>query len=182
MDKAIGLVEYKTVATGITASDEMIKTAHVELLMAQTVCPGKFIALIAGDLSAVKAAIEVGKSKYEYNLIDSFILGNPHESIFSAMNATAKFGNSGALGIVETYSAATAIVAADIAAKTAKVNILELRIARGMAGKSFVLISGEIAAVEASVQAAIQMVKEEGMLIDMSIIPNPDPKLWETLV
>ena len=58
MNKAIGMVEFKTVSSGMRAADRMVKTAEVELLQADTVCPGKFLALISGDLSAVNAAVE----------------------------------------------------------------------------------------------------------------------------
>ena len=34
--KAIGMVEYKTVSSGIKAADLIVKTAEVELLEAQT--------------------------------------------------------------------------------------------------------------------------------------------------
>ena len=57
MSKAIGMVEYKTVSAGITAADAMVKTSEVSIIEAQTVCPGKYIAIITGDLSAVKAAV-----------------------------------------------------------------------------------------------------------------------------
>lgn len=82
MSKAIGMIEFKTVSAGITAADAMVKTADVELLEAQTVCPGKYIALISGSLSAVNAAVEAAGKVREEELIDSFVLGNPHESIF----------------------------------------------------------------------------------------------------
>ena len=41
MSKAIGMGEFETVASGITAADTMLKTAEVEIVEAQTVCPGK---------------------------------------------------------------------------------------------------------------------------------------------
>ena len=41
MSKAIGMIEFKTIATGITAADAMVKTADVELVEALAVCPGK---------------------------------------------------------------------------------------------------------------------------------------------
>ena len=72
MSKAIGMIEFKTVATGITAADTMVKTSEVEIVEAQTVCPGKYIAIISGDLSAVKAAVEAASTKYEHQLIDNF--------------------------------------------------------------------------------------------------------------
>ena len=57
MSRAIGMIEFKTVSAGVTAADIMVKTASVELIEAQVVCPGKYIALITGDLSAVDAAV-----------------------------------------------------------------------------------------------------------------------------
>ena len=43
MSKAIGMIEYKTVSAGITATDIMVKTSEVDIIEAQTVCPGKYI-------------------------------------------------------------------------------------------------------------------------------------------
>ena len=54
MSKAIGMVEYKTVSAGISAADLMIKSADIEIIEASTVCPGKYIILICGALSAVR--------------------------------------------------------------------------------------------------------------------------------
>ena len=113
MSKAIGMVEYKTVSTGIQAADLMLKTADVEIIEAQTVCPGKYIVIISGDLSAVTASVEASKTQYGQQLIDYFVLGNPHESIFSAIYGAAKVENVKALGVLETFSAASIIVAAD---------------------------------------------------------------------
>ena len=90
MSKAIGMIEFKTTATGITAADAMVKTSEVEIVEAQTVCPGKYIAIITGDLSAVKAAVDAAVTTYEDKCIDSFVLGNPHESLFPAMYGTTQ--------------------------------------------------------------------------------------------
>ena len=176
MSSAIGLVEYRTISTGLKAADILIKAAEVEVLDAHPVCPGKYVILVSGRLGSVKAA------NFPEMLVDSFVLGNPHESIFSAMFGAAEFGEVEALGIVETFSVAGAIVAADVAAKTAEVRLVELRLANGMAGKSYVLFTGDVAAVTAAVEKAIATVAEEGMCLDSAIIPRPDKKLWETIV
>ena len=152
MSKAIGMIEFKTTATGITAADAMVKTSEVEIVEAQTVCPGKYIAIITGDLSAVKAAVDAAVTTYEDKCIDSFVLGNPHESLFPAMYGTTQIEGISALGILETYDAASIIEAADQAAKTAIVDVIELRIAKGMCGKSYMLLTGEVSAVEASIE------------------------------
>ncbi len=182
MNKAIGMIEFKTVSAGITAADQMVKTADVELLEAQTVCPGKYIALIAGDLSAVNAAVERAKMTREDELIDSFVLGNPDESIFPAIYGSSQIDGVDALGILETYDAASIIVAADIAAKTAIVKLIELRIAKGMCGKSYLLITGEVAACEAAIAKAKMSVGEKGMYLDSSVIAHPDPQICKSIL
>ncbi len=182
MKKAIGMVEYKTVSSGMLAADRMVKTAEVELLEATTVCPGKFMVLISGDLSAVKAAVDATATQYADTLIDSFVLGNPHESIFSALYGSTEIGSPNALGVLETFTAAAAIVAADLAAKTSQVELVELRLARGMCGKSYLLLTGEIAAVEAAIENAKKATGESGMFLDSAIIPHPDEKMWRSIL
>ena len=182
MSKAIGMVEYKTVSTGMLVADAMLKTAQVEIIEAQTVCPGKYIFIITGDLSGVNASIELARTTYSNHLIDSFILGNPHESIFPAMYGATHIERIDALGILETFSAASIFVAADEAAKTAVVDLIELRIARGMCGKSYLLLTGELSAVEASIEKAKKAVGDGAMLLDYTIIPNPDSKFLKSIL
>lgn len=182
MAKSIGMIEYTTVSTGIQAADTLVKTADVEIIEAQVVCPGKYIVIISGELSAIKASVDACKTKFGEKLIDSFVLGNVHEDVFPAIYATAEVDNPRSLGVIETFSGASAIVAADAAAKTADVKLVELRIARGMCGKSYLLLTGEVAAVTAAIENAKASAKEGGMLLDYSIIPNPDPKLWEKIL
>lgn len=182
MSKAIGMVEYKTVSAGMFVTDAMCKTAAVEIMEAQTVCPGKYIAIICGELSAVNASIELARKNYSEQLIDSFVLGNPHDGIFPAIYGTTQVDHINALGILETFSAPSIIVAADEAAKTAQVELIELRIARGMCGKSYMLLTGEVAAVEAAIGKAKKAVGESAMLLDSSIIPNPDAHLIKSIL
>ncbi len=82
-----------------------------------------------------------------------------------------------ALGILETYDAAAIIEAADKAAKTAIVDLIELRIAKGMCGKSYMLITGEVSAVEASIERAKDLAAEKGMFLDSSVIAHPDGRM-----
>lgn len=182
MSKAIGMAEYQTVSTGIEAADLMIKTADVDVIEAQTVCPGKYIIIITGELSAVKASVDATRARFGEKLIDSFVLGNPDESIFPAIYATNEIKNKSALGVLETFSAATMIVAGDVAAKTAEVELIEMRLARGMCGKSYMLITGSVAAVTAAIEKAKVAAGDKGMFLDSSIIANPDDKLWETIL
>lgn len=182
MTSALGMIEFKTVSAGITAADQMVKTASVKLIEAEAVCPGKYIALIQGELSAVKAAVERAEATRPEEFIDSFVLGNPDESIFPAIYGSAHVENVSALGILETYDASQIIVAADVAAKTAIVQLIELRIAKGMCGKSYMLITGEVAACEAAIERAKAAAGDKGMFLDSSVIANPDNQLWSNIL
>ena len=179
MSSAIGMVECTTVSTGFRAADDMAKAAEVELLQAEATCPGKFVILVTGELSAVEASVERAARAYGDKVIDTFVLGNPHESIFPAIYGTAHVDRIEALGVLETYDVAAMIVAADIAAKTAIVDLLELRLAKGMCGKSYMTLTGSVSAVSAALEAAKASAGEKGMFLDWSVINRPSDRLMK---
>ena len=182
MGKAIGMVEYKTVSAGVLATDAMVKTVDINLVKAQTVCSGKYIAVISGSISAVKAAIDAAQTLYTHQMINCFVLGNPHEAIFLAINGKSSINDVSALGILETYDVSSIIVAADEAAKAAVVDLVELRLAKEMCGKSYLMLTGEIAAVETAIERAKQVVDKDGMYLDSALMANPDKKTWKTIL
>ena len=179
MAKAIGMVEVTTVSTGFAAADEMAKAADVDILQAEVTCPGKFVILITGELSAVRASVDRAESKYKEKVIDSFVLGNPHESIFPAIYGTVQPEKLEALGVLETYDVAALIVAADNAAKTALVELLELRLAKGMCGKSYMTLTGSVSAVQAAIDRAKSDAGDKGMFLDSTVIARPSDKLMK---
>ena len=181
MKKALGMIEFKTVASGITATDTMLKTADVDVISAGPVCPGKYLATIIGEISAVKAAIEAAEAQNGAMLIDKFILGNPHESVQPAICGALDVNNKGAIGILETFTAASAVVAADTAAKTALIDLVEIRLAKGMCGKSYVILTGSVSAVTAAVEKAKSGL-EDGVFLDSSVIAGPDERLWDSIL
>lgn len=179
---SIGLVEVKNVSRGIKITDEMLKSAGITLLQSGSVCPGKYVTIVGGDLSSIKAAVDRAESMADDALIDKFVIGNLGDKVFEAMCGTAENVEKKALGIVETFTAASAILAADAAVKAAMVSLIEVRVARGMGGKCFVTMTGEVADVAAAVEAGAKLAAEEGVLINTEVIANPHPDLWETIM
>lgn len=180
--KAIGLVEIKNVARGIKVTDEMLKSAGVFLIQSGSVCPGKFVTIVGGSLSAIKAAVDHAAEVAEDSLIDKFVIGRLGDKVFEAMCGTANVTERKALGIVETFTAASAILAADAAVKAANVALIEVRVARGMGGKCFVTMTGEVADVKAAVEAGAKIAAKDGTLIGTEVIANPHPELWEAVL
>lgn len=181
MEYALGMVEFKNIAMGITVTDLMVKSSQVKIVKSLITCPGKYMVIIRGKLSAVNAAMEKS-NEYKEIITDYFILGNPHESVFNAFNSKYENNKDEALGIIETYSVPCIIEAADIIAKTARCYILKIKMARELGGKALVLFSGEIAAVEASTKAAVKYISEKDKLVSNSIIASPDQMVWDAVV
>ncbi len=182
-NQSIGILEYRSIAAGMKATDDALKAANVTLLFAKPMCPGKYVAAIRGNLSAVTAAMEKGKSfDNETYLVDDCILGNPHEQIFEGLYCSGDVSKVEAVGVMETYSVASIFEVADDVVKTTPVNILEIRIAKGISGKAYVVFSGELASVQASIEKASKSAIDKGMLLTTSVIPRPDPRLWEEMI
>ena len=49
-------------------------------------------------------------------------------------------------------------------------------------GKSYMLLTGNVAAVSAAIESAKQKVGESGLFLDSSVIPNPDKSLWASIL
>lgn len=182
MKQAIGLLELTNVTKGIVTADAMLKAANVELLLAQPLCPGKYVVMVGGDVGAVQSAVRSGKSVGGAdNVVDEFVLPNVHPDVFQALSGCTEVKQIKALGVIESYSVASAIIAADTAAKAAAVQILEVRLARGMGGKAVVSVTGEIGAVEAAVRAGSNAIEKSGFLVDKVVIAAPHQDLHQAL-
>ena len=181
MYKAIGVIELKNIPKGVEAADAALKSAGIEMVSAHPSCPGKYEIILTGSISNVSAAISHVKTHFEGFIIDSSIMGRIDEEVIRALFSTSEGERSGSLGLIETFSAASAIKAADIAVKTARVAIYDLRVSRGMGGKGVVMITGEIGDVSAAVEAGAEHAIREGMLSSTSVIPSPHKELWEQM-
>jgi len=180
--RSIGLLETNSVAKGVESADEMLKTADVELLMARTTCPGRYMVMIAGDVAAVQNAVDVGKETAGEFLVDTFVIANVHGAVFPALNCSGPAVELRSLGIIETYTVASCILAADAAAKSADVDLIEIRCATGLAGKSFVTLTGDVGSVRAAVDAGVGELEHEGLIQSYVVIPSPSQELYESLV
>lgn len=181
MTKALGVVEWQGIARGIAAVDALLKSSPVELVMATPVCPGKFVTMVCGEVGAVRNAVRTAAEFDAGNVVDSFVLGTVHPSVIPALTGTAANpAGRGSLGIIETFACAAAVRAGDAAAKGGQVQLLEIRLARGLGGKSLVFLQGEVAAVQAAVKRATAAV-EDGLIVGVEVISSPHKALWEKI-
>jgi len=179
---AVGMLEFTSIAAGMEAADRMVKAADVQPLFFKTVCPGKFLAAVAGDVAAVSASVDAGRDVSPSSLADWFVIPNIHHGVIAALSGVAPPVEREALGILETFSAASIIVAADAAVKAAEVRIMDVHMALGLGGKGYALFSGDVAAVQAAVDAGALRASEAGLLVARVVIPRPADGFFEQLL
>ena len=179
---AIGLLEFNSISQGIKVADIMKKAADVEIIMAQPTCPGKYTVLISGSVSAVNASVESGVASSGPFLVDYMVISRIHHQLLSAMNGTTEIGDVNAVGVLEYFSVASAIVGADAAVKSAEIDLMQVRLATGLGGKAYVTFSGDVGAVKQALEAGAVANENNGMLYNKILISSPDRDLFKTLL
>jgi len=181
---ACGAIELSSIGIGYKVQDEMLKSASVDLIIARTICSGKYLIVIGGNISNVESAVQTALEVGEDSVIDHLIVANTHEAVFPAMSQSVVLlpEQVGALGILETFSGVSALVAADVAAKAARVTLFRLHIAMALGGKGLLLMTGTVADVTAALQAAAAAVRDRGLLVSEVVIPRPDPALFQDYI
>lgn len=179
MGESIAVLEVSSIARGVEIADTVLKEAHVELLFATPVQPGKYVMLFTGSVQDVRASAARGALLAGTDLVDQLVIPQIHEQIVPMLRRKGGRinGSLDAIGVVETTTVAATISAADIALKTAAVDLIDVRIANGLGGKAFFALTGEVSDVRSSVAAGARMAQERGLLTREVVIARPHPEL-----
>lgn len=180
--ETIGFLELNSIAKGVEAADAMLKAAEVRLLAAKPSCPGKYHVLICGEVAAVTSSIQAGVKIGEAYVIEKTIIPRVHPQVIEAINLATPVHDVNALGILEYFSVTSAITGADAAVKAADVDLIEVRLGTGIGGKSFVTMTGEVAAVTESCKVGAAAGGENGMLLNSVVIPSPREEIFRAVM
>ncbi len=155
----------------------MLREADVELVFSSPVCPGKYVTIIEGTVDSVKRALQKAERTGREFMLDSQLILNPNEQVCPAITGTTFVDEVENVGGVETMGAIASVRAGDIAAKSSNVRLMEIRIARGLGGKSYVLFCGELESVKNAVAVCMREIGEEGGITSSTVVSAPHPKL-----
>ncbi len=172
MPVAIAALETGSIAQGTLAADALVKTAEVELVEVGPVSPGKFWVLIGGDVAPVRASYRRGLEVAGDTLLDSLFIPQLHAQVLPALRGASSACEDDALGVLETLTAAAAIVAADCAVKAADVTLRDVRLANGLGGKGVVWLTGAVSDVQAAIDAGRADAQSRGLLARSVVIPR----------
>ncbi len=179
---SIGLVELTSIAAGMQAADIMLKTSEVELLLSRTICSGKYMVLVGGDVAEVQTSVDAVTNSLDFAIIDTFVIPNVHPDIFPALSGHSKIEALESLGIIESFSVASLIEGADAAVKAASVKLIEIRLAMALGGKAFCTLTGEVAAVTSAVDSGSRVIAEKGLLVNKVVIAQPRKELLSEMI
>jgi microcompartment protein CcmL/EutN len=184
-DVALGLLETSSIAAGVRVADEVVKTADVTLLEAAPISPGKFLVLFTGGVAEVEASLSAGRRFAAGHEVDELFLPRLHAQVAPALGRRGgRRGGAGAepgdaIGVVETLSVSSVLLAADAAAKAARIRLLEIAPGIGIGGKGFFTMAGDVASVQAAGDAARRTIAERGFLLHLEILAGPHASLAE---
>ena len=173
----LGVLEFNSIAVGFHALDEMVKTAPIIIVDARTISQGKYLIIFSGDLASVEYSFQKGTEIGSNFIVDSLILSMVHPEVIGAIGNVKQTEEWGTIGIIETLNVTSGIKAADIAAKEGGVNIVEIRLANGYGGKSYVKMIGDLENIQAAMNSATQKLELEKLLFSKTIIPQPQEEV-----
>jgi ethanolamine utilization protein EutM len=83
MTEALGMIECRSFAAMVEASDAMVKAARVELVSYEKTGGGFVTAVVRGDVAAVKAAVEAGTRGAERvgEVVAVHVIPRPHANV-----------------------------------------------------------------------------------------------------
>lgn len=182
MNKSIGAMEFASISKGIYVADAVVKKAQIEIIYFKTVCPGKFILIIAGDEGEVDTAIDYGVSISGKTLYDSFKVHAVSPAIIEGIKGRYVAAQSAdAIGIVETKKVCTGIKALDIVLKAADVSLVKIQMAFAIGGKLVFTVTGTVSSVEYGLKECRNLLSETEWE-NISVIPSPNEEIRNQLL
>jgi len=174
---ALALLEFETVATGVLASDLMIKRAPIALLRCGTIHPGRFLVLVGGSVASTEEAFVVGVQlgETEQTLSGSIFLGDVHPNLHDAVLGTRRSLAGDALAVVETRSSPALLAAVDAAVKSTPVVLSEVRLGDDLGGHALALMSGDLTDAETALGICADRAGDQ--LLARTLLPRLDQDL-----
>ncbi len=177
----IALLEFSSIARGIEATDAILKMSAVSVLLSKPISSGKYVTLFTGEVEDTRSSLDRGRELGGATVVDELLLPSVHPAVLPATLGRRPLQELDAVGIIETTTVAATIVAADAAAKTGAVELIEIRLGDGIGGKAFVTLGGEVSDVRVAVEAGAQSAASRGFLRERVVIARAHPDLARVL-
>jgi len=171
---AIGVIELRSIARGHLALDAACKRAVVHVVCAEVVSPGKFWFALRGGEAEVDEALLAAIDRAQDSRIDHVLLPHAHDGVLTTIaGGSHDRVELDAVACVETGSICATLRALDASLKAADVRVVECRLARGMGGKGYYVLSGALEDIEAASLAGLEAAGSD-WVVGHEVVPRPD--------
>jgi microcompartment protein CcmL/EutN len=174
----LAVVEFKSIARGIFTTDAMLKAADVSLVMASTLCPGKYLTIIEGETSAVESSLKIADEIGGKEVFSSEVINAISSKVIDAINGKLQSTADGSIAIIESMQMANLISSADEVVDAVPIEFVDFRLARGCGVNCFYIFSGELSSVQEGAKVASQYLRSRGALLAFRVIAGPDIEVW----
>ena len=184
-NNSIGIIELGSIYKGFEVQDAVLKGSNVQKLLSRTICSGKYLIMVRGSVADVESGLEIARETGGFAIIDAVSIPKVDPRIFPAIagNTTLQIEKQvDGMLVIETFSVATAIKAADYAVKEADFELNRIHIAMAIGGKGYIVMTGNMDALKSAVEPAVEYIKGEGMMAGYSLIHHPHEELLKELI
>jgi microcompartment protein CcmL/EutN len=178
---AMALLEFDTIATGVLASDLMVKRSPIALLRCGTIHPGRFLILVGGSVASTEEAYAIGMrlGEAERTLVGSVFLGDVHPYLHDAVLGIRQDLTGDSLVVVETRTSPALLAAVDAAVKSTPVMLSEIRLGDDLGGHALALMSGDLSDAETALDICAERAGDQ--LLARTLLPRLDSDLRSLL-
>ncbi len=189
---ALGMVSTRSFPAIIGTADMMLKSAGITLVGYEKIGSGYCTAIVRGNVSDVKIAVEMGAETAEQfgQLISKTVIARPFPNLDAVLpigSRLAEFGqdrgysrlSNQAIGLLETRGFPAMVGAADAMLKSANVQLSSYEVVG--AGLCTAIIRGRVSDVAIAVEAGMHEAERIGELHAVMVIPRPLDDLEHTL-
>lgn len=191
-ESALGLVSTRSFPAIVGTADMMLKSAAVRLVGYEKIGSGYCTAVVRGNISDVRLAVEAGADTAEQfgQLVAKTIIPRPMPNLeivlpisdrlskFAAEQGYSRLSNQ-AVGLLETRGFPAMVGAADAMLKSAEVQLAAYEVIGD--GLCTAIIRGRVSDVVVAVEAGMHEAERIGELHAVMVIPRPLDDLEDTL-
>lgn len=192
-DAALGLVSTKSFPAIVGTADMMLKSADVSLIGYEKIGSGHCSAIIRGNISDVRLAVQSGVETAEQfgQLVSWLVIPRPMPNLEVILPISPLLSNladeeytysrlsNQAVGLVETIGFPAMVGACDAMLKSAEVHLAAYEMIG--AGLCTAIIRGAVADVAVAIEAGMHEAEKIGDLNAVMVIPRPLDELERTL-
>ena len=172
---ALALIELDSIALGYRVLDAMVKRSPIAVIEANLVEPGRYLILFAGGVAEVDEGYDEALFIGDSAVVDKLMLPFAHEALLPGLAGALNIDDPDTIGVIESRTVASTLLACDRSLKDADVTLAGLRITPGLGGRGYFVVHGVQHDVEAAIEISREVLEPRAAVHRLELIPRPHP-------